>query len=74
MQAYKFETKISKTGQIKLTLQNHLFNKEVEIIIVPKAQFQISENNSEFIDKWAGFLKTDKVDDVKYQYISKKHK
>ena len=57
MQAYKFETRISKTGQIQLPLNPQLFNKEVEIIILPKQKPKASKRMAaNFINKWAGFL------------------
>ena len=76
MQAYKYEIRISKTGQIKLPINNQLFDKEVEIIIVPK---QVSKSSrlktSDFIEKWSGFLTTsENTDDLKYQYLTDKYK
>jgi hypothetical protein len=75
MQAYKFDTKISKTGQIKLPLSNQLFDKEVEIIIVPKQEIKSNQMKAaEFIDKWTGFLSNSDTDDFKYQYLTDKYK
>lgn len=75
MQAYKFETRISKTGQIKLPLNAQLFDKEVEIIIVPKQENKSSiPKTIEFIDKWSGFLSNCNTDDLKYQYLIEKYK
>jgi hypothetical protein len=36
MQTYKFDTRISKDGVITLPFEPALFNREVEIVIVPK--------------------------------------
>jgi len=36
MQAYKFNTKISKSGIISLPQESDLFDREVEIIVIPK--------------------------------------
>lgn len=75
MQAYKFETRISKTGQIKLPLSHQLFDKEVEIIIMPKQKKKSSKLKIKyFIDKWSGFLSNPKTDDSKYQYLTEKYK
>ena len=38
MQAYKYDIRISESGIISLPFEPRLFNKEVEIIIVPKAK------------------------------------
>lgn len=66
MQAYKYETRISKTGQIKLQLNNQLFDKEVEIIIVPKQETKSSQlKTSDFIAKWSGFLTNSNIDELK---------
>jgi len=52
MQAYKFETRISKTGQINFPLNNILFDKEVEVIIVPKYEIKSSRiEASDFLNK-----------------------
>jgi len=45
MQAYKFNTQISENGIISLPFEPYLFNKEVEIIIMPKPKNEkIPEN------------------------------
>jgi hypothetical protein len=36
MQAYKFDTRISESGIISLPYESALFDKEVEIIVIPK--------------------------------------
>ena len=36
MQAYKFNTRISEKGVISLPYESELFNREVEIIVIPK--------------------------------------
>jgi len=75
MQAYKFETRISKTGQIKLPLNNLLFDKEVEVIIVPKYEVKTQRlEASDFLNKWSGFLTNSNADDLKYQYLTDKYK
>lgn len=40
MRTYKFETRISKTGEIQLPLNPQLFDKEVKIIILPKQKVE----------------------------------
>jgi hypothetical protein len=75
MQAYRFETRITKNGLIKIPLSNHLFDKEVEIIIFPKQhQKTVKLSSSDFVTKWTGFLKNSNTDDVKFQYLSEKYK
>jgi hypothetical protein len=57
MKAYKYETIISETGQIKLHLNSQLFDKEVEIIILPKQETSSSELKvSDFLDQWSRLL------------------
>lgn len=75
MRAYKYQTRISKTGQITLPLNNQLYDKEVEIIIVPKQKVKSSRpKTSDFLDKWSGFLTNSNTDDSKYQYLTDKYK
>jgi hypothetical protein len=75
MQAYKYETRISKTGQIILPINNQLFDKEVEIIILPKQETKSSQlKNSDFVNKWSGFLTNINTDETKYQYLTDKYK
>lgn len=75
MQAYRFETRISKRGLIQLPLSNQLFDKEVEIIILPKQQQKkIKSTPVDFVNKWSGFLSNIDADASKYDYLSDKHK
>ena len=79
MQAYRFETKISKDGKIQIPSYNHLIDKDVEVIILSKSVSKTKRNGVvKFLNKWSGFLKspdTDiEIEDAKYQYISEKYK
>lgn len=75
MQAYRFETRISKNGLIQLPLSNQLFDREVEIIILPKQkQKRVRFSSTDFVDKWSGFLANRDADDSKFQYLSDKYK
>ena len=75
MRIYKFQTRISKTGEIQLPLNPQLFDKEVEIIILPKQKLKPSKlKMEEFINKWSGFLSNPETDDAKYQYLMEKYK
>lgn len=75
MKAYKFDLRISESGLIQLPLNPSLFNKEVEIIIVPKNQTTIKPPNkaADFVKKWAGFLKNTETDNAKRTYLSEKY-
>jgi hypothetical protein len=60
MKALKFITKISKSGSIQVPFDNSLYDKEVEVIIKPRVRRQkIELSASDFVNKWAGFLKVD---------------
>lgn len=75
MRAYKFITKISKNGMIKIPFNPALYNKEVEIIIVPKMTKHIKGlKATDFVSKWAGFLNDPNIDDRKYDYLTEKYK
>ncbi len=75
MKAYKFDLRISESGLIQLPLNPSLFNKEVEIIIVPKNQNATRQPNkaADFVKKWAGFLKNSETDNAKKTYLTKKY-
>ena len=75
MQAYRFETRITKNGLIQIPLSNQLFDKDVEIIILPKQKQKTAKLSSfDFVNKWTGFLKDSNTDDLKFQYLSEKYK
>lgn len=75
MQAYRFETRITKNGLIQIPLSNQLFDKEVEIIILPKQkQKTVRLSSSDFVAKWTGFLNNSNTDNLKFQYLSEKYK
>jgi hypothetical protein len=75
MQVYRFETRISKKGLIKIPLSSQLFDKEVEIIILPRQKQKVVKlSSSDFIEKWTGFLTDSGVDDAKFRYLSEKYK
>jgi hypothetical protein len=38
MEAYKFNTRVSDTGIIKLPFEPALFNREVELIVLPETE------------------------------------
>lgn len=75
MKAYRFITKVSDTGTIQIPYNPNLFNKEVEIIILPKSKPEKEKMKAkEFIDKWAGFLVDKDTDKSKFDYLSDKYK
>ena len=75
MKSYRFITTISEKGTIQIPFTPSLFNKEVEIIIVPKpAKSKRKSKAKDFVEKWAGFLRDDNIDDAKYEYLSEKYK
>ena len=75
MRAYKFITKISENGIIQIPFSPALYNKEVEITIVPKLTRKKKEiKATDFVNKWAGFLRNADTDNSKYQYLSEKYK
>lgn len=75
MKVYRILTKVSEKGTIQLPNYPHLFNKEVEIIILPKSKPRKSKMKAEeFVDKWAGFLSDKETRKAKYNYLSNKYK
>lgn len=75
MEGYKYVTKISKKGKIQLSINPLLYDKEVEILIFPKDKTEekvVSASN--FVNKWAGFLKEKDPDQAKLDYLQEKYK
>lgn len=75
MRAFKFNTRISEDGTIHLPFTPSLFNKDVELIVVPKNEKKnIKKAGKEFVEKWAGFLNSNDTDSSKFDYLSEKYK
>ena len=75
MKTYKFNTKVSSEGVIKIPYNQSLAGKSVEVIIVPKTNSEKNDLSArDFIQKWAGFLSSENQNDYKYQYLSKKYR
>lgn len=75
MNTYRFKTKISKTGKIKVPDSLALQDKEVEVTIVPKAhQYRKKLKAKDFVDKWTGFIQSSDLEDSRYDYLMKKYK
>jgi hypothetical protein len=81
MQAYKFDTKISKNGIISLPqTRPDLYGKEVELfIIIPKEEKSVRKekaNASEFVTRWAGVFENENfnIENAKYEYLLEKYK
>ncbi|MDR3184146.1 MAG: hypothetical protein LBT49_01895 [Prevotellaceae bacterium] len=80
MQAYKFDARISKDGIITLPFEPALFNRDVEIIVMPKMSVVKSGKKgasmSDFLEKWSGALKdlpAEDASDLRYEYLRKKY-
>ena len=77
MTTFKFKTKISGEGTIKVPDQTDLHNQEVEVTLRIKEPADNNQNNvNRFLDKWTGFLKYSKNDthgDAKYEYLMDKY-
>jgi len=75
MSAYRFITKVSDSGTIQIPYNPSLFDKEVEIIILPKADPEKKKMKAaEFVEKWAGFLTDRDPDKSKFDYLTNKYK
>lgn len=75
MKAYRFITRVTNTGTIQIPYNPTLYDKEVEIIILPKQRTERGKMKAtEFVDKWAGFLVDNETDKSKFDYLSEKYK
>jgi hypothetical protein len=79
MQAYKFDTVISETGIISLPFETQLFNKEVEIIVLPKVKEREQALKGtavmDFIQKWTGefFVENNDSEQARFEYLIEKY-
>jgi len=75
MKVLKFTTKISDKGIIQVPLNKTLYNQEVEVTIRPKLEMGKSgaKKATDFVHKWAGFLKDPNIDGDKYNYLTDKY-
>lgn len=74
MKIFRFLKRVSTEGTIQLKLNTALINKEVEIIVLPKEEVKRKPIKSNFIKKWAGFLKDNDVEDARFKYLMEKYK
>lgn len=75
MRAFKYITKVSNKGVIQIPNNPALYDKEVEVIIVPvTAKSANGEKATDFVEKWAGFLKNPDSDALKHDYLSDKYR
>ena len=74
MRPYKFSTKVSSKGTIKIPFSKKLIGKNVEVIIMPQSnKKETNISAGDFIKKWAGFLQSKDTDANKYDYLANKY-
>jgi hypothetical protein len=82
MVAYKLKTKVSAQGLVSLSSLPDLYNKEVELFVVPirhrTVHAKLSAHKAmSFIDKWTGkaeaHTSSDEYDS-RYEYLMEKYK
>ena len=75
MEAYRYIVKVPETGTIQIPNNPLLFNKDVEVIVLSKPETDKKKIQAiEFINKWAGWLDENNIDDAKFEYLSEKYK
>ncbi|WP_340105403.1 hypothetical protein [Rhodohalobacter sp. 8-1] len=75
MKAYKFKTKVSEKGTIRIPDDSDLRNQEVEVIVISSEKEKDSKMKaSEFVNKWAGFLSDEDTDKAKQDYLTEKYR
>lgn len=75
MKTYRYTTKISDKGTIQVALDPDLYDQEVELIVLPKSKTKKKDSKaSDFVKKWAGFLKDNDIENSKRDYLTEKYK
>ena len=82
MNAYKFNTRVSDAGTITLPFDSHLYNTEVEVLIVQVDSNSKEKSNfsaNDFISKWRGCVKgmenvsDEELDRIKHERLKQKY-
>lgn len=75
MKAYKFKTKVSAKGTIRIPKDSDLRNQEVEVIVISSKKEKGSKMKAyKFVNKWAGFLSDEDTDQTKQDYLTEKYR
>lgn len=75
MKAYRYKTRIFSTGKIIILVSPALYDKEVDVIILPKSRKKERELKAiDFVNRWTGFFKNGDIEKSKYDYLSEKYK
>lgn len=75
MKTYRLSTRISAEGTIEVKGLPELFEKEVDIIILPTSSDKPKKIEARaFVEKWAGVLKDVDAENSKYEYLTQKYK
>jgi hypothetical protein len=75
METYRFKTKISKSGIIRIPVRFSLHDKEVEVTLVSKEPgYREKIKAKDFVNTWAGFLQSSDPENSKYDYLMDKYK
>jgi len=74
--AYRYETKVMDNGMIQIPDFKNLVNKDIEVFIILKQPYpdKAELRVDKFIEKWAGFIATPDIDNLKYDYLMEKYK
>lgn len=75
MKIYKFSTKVSNKGTIRIPDDSDLRNQEVEVIVISSKKEKGSKMKaSEFVNKWAGYLSDVDTNQAKKDYLTEKYR
>jgi len=83
MSAYKFSTRVSDSGMITLPFDSHLYNTDVEVLVMPANKNKSIEKSrfsaNDFISKWKGCIKgkenisDEELDHIRHDYLKQKY-
>lgn len=75
MTTFRFKTRISRDGMIKVPPASKLLDKEVEVLLIGNQPTEADKKSAGiFLDKWVGVLSSPDSDKAKFDYLAEKYK
>ncbi len=74
MQSYSYDTQIDKSGFLTIPVPEEFVGNLVKVIVTPLINGGSKMTGLEFVNKWAGLLNDDVINEARIDYIESKHR